>query len=82
MFLLSCFLYFFITAVTAQIFISVAELAVATGIPAKEAEAEIETHSVQCSYNFKKSYKPFRTSYLLIHFALFIQNIISCLIYI
>ena len=49
MFLLSCFLYFFITAVTAQIFISVAELAVATGIPAKEAEAEIETHPVQCS---------------------------------
>ena len=47
--ILSCLLYFFITAVTAQIFIPIAELAIATGIPAKEAEVEIETHQVQCS---------------------------------
>ena len=41
----------FITAVTAQIFIPIAELAIVTGIPAKEAEIEIIQFSAQ--YNLK-----------------------------
>ena len=43
----------FITAVTAQIFIPIAELAIVTGIPAKEAEAEIEIIQFSAQYNFK-----------------------------
>ena len=53
MFLLSCFSYFFITAVTVQIFIPIVELTIATGIPAKEAEAEIETIQFSAQYNLK-----------------------------
>ena len=43
----------FITAVTAQIFIPIAELAIVTGIPAKEAEAEIEIIQFSAQYNLK-----------------------------
>ena len=52
--ILSCFvfffliidLYFLIPAVIAQIFHKIAELVIPTGIPTKEANIEMETHSV------------------------------------
>ena len=39
-------LYFLITAVIAQMFNPVAKLVISLGIPTKEANAEMETHSV------------------------------------
>ena len=39
-------LYFFIPAAIAQIFNSVAELVIPTGIPSKEANTEIQIHPV------------------------------------
>ena len=39
-------LYFVIAAVIAQIFNPIAELVITTGIPTKEAKAEIEIHPV------------------------------------
>ena len=82
---LSCFffliidLYFLIPAAITQIFIVATELAIPTGIPTIEANAETETPPVtveakisKCSYNLK-FYKPFCASYLLIDFALFPQ---------
>ena len=65
-----------IPAVITQIFIIAAELAIPTGIPIKEAKAEIETHpkTIEAKisngqYNLK-SYKPFCACYFLTHFAL------------
>ena len=46
LFFITLDLYFLITAVIAQIFISTAELAISTGIPTKESKAEIKTHLV------------------------------------
>ena len=46
MFFLIIDLYFLIPAVVTQIFNPIAELVIPTGIPIKEAEAEIETHPV------------------------------------
>ena len=52
--ILSCFffffliidLYFLIPAATTEIFIVVPELAIPTGVPIKEAKAEIKTHPI------------------------------------
>ena len=51
--ILSCFfplflieLYFLIIAIIAQVFNPTAEIAIPTGIPIKEAKAEMETHPV------------------------------------
>ena len=45
-FLLISDLYFLIPAVITQIFNPIAELVIPTGIPTKEAKAEMETHPV------------------------------------
>ena len=39
-------LYFLIVAVIAQVFNHIAELVIPSGVPTKEAKAEIETHPV------------------------------------
>ena len=62
-------LYFLIPEVFTQIFSTIAELVIPTGIPTKETKTEME---VSAQYN-SKAYKLFHTSYLLIHFALFLQ---------
>ena len=46
---------FLITAVITQIFIAAATLAIPTGIPTKEAKAEIETHAVTVEARISKS---------------------------
>ena len=60
LFLLITDLYFLIPAVIAQIFNPIAELVIPTGIPSKEAKAEIEKYPVieeakirKCSIQFK-----------------------------
>ena len=73
-------LYFLIPAAMAQIFNPPTELAIPTGMPTKEAKAEIETHPVlkklkcvslkMCN---SKLYKPFCASYSSFHFGLFLQ---------
>ena len=70
---------FLIPAVITQFFNPIAELATPTGIPTKEAKAEMETHLVtveinilSVQYNAKFS-KLFSASYSLIHFDLFLQ---------
>ena len=47
-------LYFFIPAVIAQIFNSIAELLIPIGIPSKEAKAEIQMHPVIVKAKIKK----------------------------
>ena len=47
-------LYFLITAVIAQIFISTTELAIPTGIPIKKAKKEMETHPVTVEAEISK----------------------------
>ena len=47
-------LYFLIPAVITEIYIVIAELAVPTGIPTKEARAEIETHPVTVEARISK----------------------------
>ena len=70
LFFLTIDIYFLISAVITQIFIAAAELARLTGIPIEEAKAEIETHPIIAE---AKICKCFCASYLLIHFALFLQ---------
>ena len=64
-------------ATIAQIFNPITELVILTGIPSKEAKAEIETYPViaevkskSIQYNLKLL-KPFCASNSLIHFGLF-----------
>ena len=88
--ILSCFFFFFliidlyslIPAVITKISIVIAELAIPTGIPTKDATAEIETHpiTVEARYDLKP-YKHFCAFYLLVHFALFFHDTISSFIY-
>ena len=60
--MLSCFfffflisdLYFLIPAAIAQIFNPIAELVIPTGIPSKEAKAEIEIHPVMVEAKIRK----------------------------
>ena len=70
-------LYILISTVTAQVFNPFAELIIPIGIPGKEANTEIEIHSVtletkiSVQYNLKP-YKIFCASYSSIHFGLFL----------
>ena len=48
-------LYFLILAMTAQVFISTAELAIPTGTPTNEANTKIKTHPVTAETKTRKS---------------------------
>ena len=69
-------LYFSVPVVIAQIFNPITELVIPTGIPAKEAKAQIEIHPViaeaKNQYNLEL-YKLFCAFYSSIHFALFLR---------
>ena len=62
-------LYFSIPAVITQIFI-VAELAIPTGIPTKEAKAEIETHPVSEEAKISKCWVQFKMLQFFLCFLL------------
>ena len=74
-------LYFIIPAVTAQIFIPIAETRIPIGMPIKEANAEMETHPViveikrSVQYNLEL-YKSF-CAFLLINSFWFISSVNS-----
>ena len=72
-----CFLF---PAAIEQIFNPISELVIPSGIPNKEAKAEIEIHPVisevkirKCSYNLELC-KPFCTFNSSIHFAVFLKG--------
>ena len=78
-FLLIIDFYFLIPAVITQIFNPTAGLVIPTGIRAKEAKSEMETHPIavgikisKCSIKFE-TLQNFYTSYSSIQFRLFLQ---------
>ena len=83
-------LYFLIPAAIAQIYNPIAEHVILIGIPIKEEKTKFEIHTVVIEAKIGKCSIYFRVAqtflcFLLInsiHFALFLQKIISCFIYI
>ena len=57
-------LYFLILAMTAQVFISTAELAIPTGTPTNEANTKIKTHPVTAETKTRKCSKYFKTLHI------------------
>ena len=68
--ILSCFfpffliidLYFLIPAVIAKVFNPTAEIVIPTGIPTKEAKAEVETHPVNVKAKISRCFISFKVA--------------------